>query len=73
MFAYKGELAMTKKKTPLTIEERLQQALVPAEEQPYRNSETDRLSRTNRNLYSYLYLSEDKENLLHPHKKIYNA
>lgn len=35
MFAYKGELAMPKKKTALTIEERLQQALVPAEEQPY--------------------------------------
>ena len=32
MFAYKGELAMPKKKTALTIEERLQQALVPAEE-----------------------------------------
>ena len=28
MFAYKGELAMPKKKTALTIEERLQQALV---------------------------------------------
>lgn len=27
MFAYKGELAMPKKKTALTIEERLQQAL----------------------------------------------
>lgn len=36
MFAYKGELAMPKKKTALTIEERLQQALVPAEEQPYK-------------------------------------
>jgi type I restriction enzyme S subunit len=35
MFVYKGELAMPKKKTALTIEERLQQALVPAEEQPY--------------------------------------
>jgi type I restriction enzyme S subunit len=35
MFAYKGELAMPKKKTALTIEERLQQALVPAEKQPY--------------------------------------
>ena len=35
MFAYKRELAMPKKKTALTIEERLQQALVPAEEQPY--------------------------------------
>lgn len=35
MFAYKGDLAMPKKKTALTIEERLQQALVPAEEQPY--------------------------------------
>ena len=35
MFAYKGELAMPKKKTALTIEERLQQALVHAEEQPY--------------------------------------
>jgi len=35
MFANKGELAMPKKKTALTIEERLQQALVPAEEQPY--------------------------------------
>lgn len=35
MFAYKGELAIPKKKTALTIEERLQQALVPAEEQPY--------------------------------------
>jgi type I restriction enzyme S subunit len=35
MFAYKGELAMPKKKTALTIEERLQQTLVPAEEQPY--------------------------------------
>ena len=30
MFAYKGELAMPKKKTALTIEERLQQALVQA-------------------------------------------
>ena len=28
MFVYKGELAMPKKKTALTIEERLQQALV---------------------------------------------
>lgn len=35
MFVCKGELAMPKKKTALTIEERLQQALVPAEEQPY--------------------------------------
>jgi type I restriction enzyme S subunit len=35
MFVYKGDLAMPKKKTALTIEERLQQALVPAEEQPY--------------------------------------
>lgn len=35
MFVYKGELAMPKKKTALTIEERLQQALVLAEKQPY--------------------------------------
>lgn len=35
MFVYKGDLAMPKKKTALTIEERLQQALVPVEEQPY--------------------------------------
>ena len=30
MFAYKGELAMPKKKTALTIEERLQQAVEQA-------------------------------------------
>lgn len=35
MFAYKGGVAILKKKTALTIEERLQQAVVPAEEQPY--------------------------------------